>query len=73
MFVSGEDPRERRVGALWVGSFIHAAVFGWTRASSLKFTLSLVEGVKLLMVTQENNRIAHLVTDNSSQKVINII
>lgn len=58
MFVSGEDPGERRVGALWVGSFIHAAVFGWTRASSLKFTLSLVEGVKLLMVTQENNWIA---------------
>lgn len=58
MFVSGEDPGERRVGALWVGSFIHAAVFGWTHASSLKLTLSLVEGVKLLMVKQENNQIA---------------
>lgn len=43
---------------LWVGRFIHAARFGWTCASTLKFTLSLVKSVTLLMVTQENIQIA---------------
>lgn len=52
---------------LWVGSFIHAAGFGWTCASTLKFTLSLVESVTLLMVTHESNRIAQwpVVSDGS--------
>lgn len=52
---------------LWVGSFIHAAGFGGTCASTLKFTLSLVESVTLLMLTHESNRITQwpVVSDGS--------